>query len=535
MSEAALQSAEPDLFDVVGQVVHENFAAAIEKYGAHLFVVDTGGDLFETYLANLPEDHRQHHNCDCCKRFIRRYGSLAVIDGEGRIVPVMWNVQGYDRDSLSNLYHKAFVAMFKVVSGGTVKSVFLDSKPIWGTPEAGGWSHFYVHPPVCIRHRRRDLTAGQAMAAKREDFRTLNRALAEFSRDQVAQAVTLLNASALYRSEKVLGPAEFLLRLHDSRRVVGRSFTNVVWRAVAEAPAGYCTPRSSMVGSLLEDIASGMSFDEVKRRFDAKMNPLQYQRPQAAPSAGNIQAAEKLVEKLGIEPALHRRYARLDEIQAIWKPEGKAKPEKGGVFGHLVPGGKQAHKPLEMQPVLITWEKFRRTVLPGAKQIEFLTLASLDSYCGLVTATNPDAPPIIQWDSEESRNPFSWYVYSGGSYPSHWGLPAKEFVDVTAITLKPSMWADEEKFRHQGKGVIFVLNGAKDVCSAPLCLFPEILKSELHQIRSTIEAYSKGAKIEGAEEASANGVMVAGGINGKHDFRVTTSTGVALYRIDRWD
>ena len=59
-----LQSAEPDLFDVVGQVVHENFAAAIEKYGAHLFVVDTGGDLFETYLANLPEDHRQHHNCE---------------------------------------------------------------------------------------------------------------------------------------------------------------------------------------------------------------------------------------------------------------------------------------------------------------------------------------------------------------------------------------------------------------------------------------------------------------------------------------
>lgn len=53
-----------------------------------------------------------------------------------------------------------------------------------------------------------------------------------------------------------------------------------------------------MIGTLLDDIASGMSFDSVSRRFAEKMHPLQYQRPQAAPSAGNIAQAEKIVEKL---------------------------------------------------------------------------------------------------------------------------------------------------------------------------------------------------------------------------------------------
>lgn len=34
------------------------------------------------------------------------------------------------------------------------------------------------------------------------------------------------------------------------------------------------------------------------------MNPLQYQRPQAAPSAGNVAQAERIVEKLGIANSL---------------------------------------------------------------------------------------------------------------------------------------------------------------------------------------------------------------------------------------
>ena len=531
---AVLQS-EPDLFEVVGQVVHENFAAAIEKHGPHLFVVDPGVDLFEVYLDNLPEGQRQYHNCDCCKRFVRRYGSLAVIDSEGRIVPVMWDVSG--RAYEIPIYFDAFVAMFKQVARGTIKGVFLDTGAVWGTPEAGGWRHFHVQPKPDLLYRRRDMTANQAMAAKREDFRTLNRALAEFSRDQVAQAVTLLNASALYRSEKVLGPAESLLRLHDQQRVTRRNYAHMVWRAVAEAPAGFCTPRSSMVGTLLDDIKAGMSFDEVKRRFDAKMSPLLYQRPQAAPSAGNIKAAEKLVGKLGIEPALHRRYARLDEIQTIWKPVEEEKPEKGGVFGHLVPKGQFEKRPMRIaSAVPMTWEKFRRTVLPDAKKIEFLTWAAMDSYCAIVTASNPDAPPILQWDSEGARNPFSWYLYNNGSPPSHWGLPVREFVNVAAITLKPSMWAGEDKFPHQGKGVVFILDGAKDSRGGvSLALFPEILKSELHQVRSTVEAYSQAGRLEGREEASANGVMVADGGAGNHQFRVTTSTGVVEYTIDRWD
>ena len=43
---------------------------------------------------------------------------------------------------------------------------------------------------------------------------------------------------------------------------------------------------------------------------------------------------------------------------------------------------------------------------------------------------------------------------------------------------------------HHGAGVLFVLAGARESRQDGSALFPEILKSEFHGIRSVIEAYS---------------------------------------------
>ena len=93
------------------------------------------------------------------------------------------------------------------------------------------------------------------------------------------------------------------------RRVRGTSGRRGPCSAVAAAPEGFCHPRSAVTASLLEDIAAGMPFDSVRDRFNVKVGPLAYQRPQAPPSEGNIKAAEALVEKIsqGPEPKLSER------------------------------------------------------------------------------------------------------------------------------------------------------------------------------------------------------------------------------------
>jgi hypothetical protein len=494
-----------------------------------LFTTDAE-DLWGAYLGTFADPiERQYHTCHACRQFIERFGALVTIDANGLTVPAIWN-----EDDAPETYKPALAAMSKAVRRAKVTGVFLSSDPVWGTPETGIWHHLAVRPTAEMIFSRVTQTAGQAIAEKREDFKTVMHALNEFTQPHLETALTLLKTDALYRSEKVLGQAEWLHALHVARTAAhGSGKANAVWLAVAKAPAGFCHPRSSMIGTLLEDIAAGKEFSEVSRAFAAKMHPLQYQRPQAAPSAGAIAAAEKVMEQLGAAGALARRFARVDELQALWRPAPKREdPQAGGVFGHLKPKGLDTAPAMAIPAQTMTWDKFQRTVLPTAERVEYLA-PGRGGYVALVTAANPDAPPILQWDREGARNPVSWYFWHGGSTAAQFALVGGKFHDVDAITLKPSMWSGGNE--HQGAGVVFVIAGARESRMAGAALFPEIMRSEFHGIRSVIEAYSRNAEIAGLGEPHAAGMMHSKGESWNATVRVWSGGKSLDYRIDRWD
>ena len=495
---------------------------------APLFTTDAA-DLWMEYLDSFIDPaQRQHHNCHCCRNFIERFGALVTIDPTGMTAAAIWN-----EDDAPDIYKPAVATMARLARRAKVTGVFLSTDWVWGTTQTGVWRHLSVIPPSNILYRRTILTAGQAMAAKSEDFKTVMHALNEFTQPHLETALTLLKTDSLYRSEKVLGQAEWLHALHVSRTAAhGANKANTVWRAIATAPSGFCHPRASMIGTLLEDIAAGKSFDDVSRAFAAKMHPLAYQRPQAAPNAGSIAAAEKVMQQLGAAGSLARRFARLDEVKALWKPvPPKEEAAAEGMFGHLKPKGSEATLSMSIPAQTMTWEKFQRTVLPTAERIELLAPHS-GNYTALVTAVNADAPPILQWDREDTRNPVSSYVWNGGSFASHFGL-SPTFCTVEAITLYPSMWNGDNS--HYGAGVVFILAGARESRQAGAALFPEILRSEFHGIRSVIEAYSGNAVIEGMKEPHAAGLSLPKGTTWNTVVRVWSNGKSLDYKLDRWD
>lgn len=496
--------------------------------GSPLFTTDSG-DLYDLLMAGLPASEQQAHRCHACRTFVNKFGGLVVIDVEGNARSALWSL-----DHTPEMYRASISAMLRAIQHAQVTGVFYTSTAVLGLPVTGQWQHFAATLPRSFVFQRMTQTAGQAMAEKREDYGTLCRALADFDTTILQTAVGLLKAESLYRSEKVLGVAEWLLTLHQSRsKQHGTRRDNLTWRAVATAPVGYCHPRSSMIGTLLEDIAAGLSYETIKQRFAAKMHPLQYQRPQADPTAGNIRQAEQVIAQLQAAGALARRFARLEDIQTIWR-SGPLKTEqhRSGVFGHLqlkIPAKRQPS--LIVPPTVMTWEKFQRVVLPEAQTIEFYVPQVRESYTALVTAADPDAPLIFQWD-----HPVSWYVYYNGSTAAEWGLTADHFHPVTAVTLQPSMWDNPDRLTYQGAGVIFILDGARDTQDAGLALFPETLRSEFHPIRATIEAFSKRGTIADREQASACGVLLQKGVPWTARFRVTTASGISSqYLLDRWD
>ena len=487
--------------------------------------------LWDRYLNSFSDPaERQYRNCHACRQFIQRFGGLVTIDEAGTIAPAIW-----DEVDAPPTYRPAIVAMVEAIRRAEVTGVFWSSDRTWGTPQTGPWRHFAITPPHSMIFKNVVQSAGQAMAAKHEDFGTVNRALAEWSQTHLETALTLLRANALYRSEKVLGQAEWLLNLHVARQgVFGLSRHNLVWRAVATAPAGFCHPRSSMIGTLLDDIASGKDFNTVSRAFAAKMHPLAYQRPQSAPTAGAIAAAEKVIQQMNAAGSLARRFARLDDVVPLWRPDplDDVRPATG-VFSHLKPKGSEVLQ-MEVPPQVMTWDKFRRTVLDNAERIELMA-PPWGSYCALVTAVNADAPPILQWDNEDARNPVSWYVWNGGSAASQFGLNANQFTEVEAVTLQPSMW--NGGYDHHGAGVLFVLAGARETRRSGAALFPGQMKTEFHGIRSVIEAYSKSATIEGMNEPHVAGILLQRGDHLSWDcvLRVWSGGRRLDYQLDRWD
>jgi hypothetical protein len=494
-------------------------------------------DLYSLFLEGLPEALRQEHRCTACRRFFARYGGVVAIDAEGRSTSLLW-----DPASAPANYAAAVRALTHAVSEAPVDGVFLASDAVWGTPDKGGWTHLGLEPPAVLIFPPSGVkTRWQVVAEKREDYKTLVRGLEEFPVDVVQQAAALLGTEALYRSEKCLGVAEWLLGLHQRRAAARgeRRRENLTWLAVATAPPGFCHVRSTMIGTLLEDLALELPFDEVKERFAAKMHPLQYQRPTAAPSAQNIARAEKIVEQLKTAGALARRFAKLADLETLWTPAARARAGKGeGVFSHLKPRAHRKAVEVTAPPTVMTWDKFSRTVLPDAAHIEYLVPESKESYGGMVTAANPEAPPIIQWDTLERRNPVTWYVYVNGSLPAQWNLRTGTHHPVAAIAYSPAMWGAKTPSRsHHGLAVMFVLEGAKDTQYARGAgFFPEFLKSEYHEIRATMEAYATSAVVEGKNEAGACGIILSKGVKWGHTFRVTTRAGVTLsYTLDRWD
>jgi hypothetical protein len=494
-------------------------------------------DLWEKYLDGFEPSLRQYHNCNTCRAFVERCGSLVTIDEHGARHSALWAAGTAD----GTPYAESFRAMRVAVERARITGVFLSSVPLLGEPQkglrqdgGGVWSHLFVALPKGAVYHGVALTASQAAAEKAEDMRNIARALAEFPLDLLEQAAQLLKSDALYRAEKVLGPVEWLRNLKSATDAQKdhRIRDALIWRAVATAPAGFCHPRASMAGTLLEDIATGNGFEWAAKRFASKMHPLAYQRPQAEPSAGQIEAAEKLVEKLGIARALERRFARLDEIETVWRPAADAKAESGGVFGHLKKGASKAAT-LAVPSTRITWAKFSATVLPEARRI-FIEAPYVGHYCAFTTALHDDAPPILQWDSAELRNPFALYVYNGGSPAARWGV-APGWIEVSAISMRPNQWHGGG-FAHQSKGALFVLPGCVDSKGdAGNALFPETMRAELHGARAVIEAYSHKAVIHERERASACGLMFGPG-SGDVGVRVVGPAGIeSSYVIDRWD
>lgn len=517
----------------VGQEYHEYVERVKARFNLlmldqRLFTTNTP-DLYQEFLKGIPEDAKQYHNCNACRNFINKFGDLVLIDEMGHKIPVFWTIK-----DTPAYYAPAITNVIRAIEDSPIVGVFLTDEQKWGTQYTGDWEHF-GHTPGKLANVYWDSkiqTASQKVAEQLEEYGMLCRNIEKYSLVTFDQAVAVLDIpDALYRTEKVLGHAQWLRALKQMRtKVKGTARDNLTWAAVAKSPAGWCHISTTMIGTLLDDIESGeYTFNDIKRRFDEKMHPEKYRTPTAPPKAGNIAQAEKIVEALGIWPSLSRRFARIEEVPLIWSPRDMVADadRAAGVFAHLKKPAKVELIDATTSPITMTWEKFQTDVLPTAYQIEFF--ANTTSYGALTAPVNADAPLIFQWNSS-----LSFYTYTSAMTARHWNLRDSAWVDVTGIAYQPTM-LDPNTLPRFDLAVFFLLQGCVDTSNPTTCLFAEILKGELKSIETTIVAHSKSEIMAGRNEASACGLRLSNGNTWRAKLRVTRPGMISTYILDRWN
>jgi hypothetical protein len=373
--------------------IKENFDSAV------LFITNAEG-LYEAYLNNLPAA-KQVYTCSACRNFINHYGSLVTIIN-GEIKSVLWN-----ENKVPDFFKSSVKAMRKIVENSQIIGVFISSQRILGNPVTGDWNHISVSLPVNKVFTSRLKTAGQVMAEKKEDFNVLKSGLQEYNYELIKKVVALLKTETVYRSDRFIGIAEWFEKLHSEIQSNKKNTDNIIWKYVATAPTGFCHIKNSAIGTLLEDLKNGYSISIASERFKSIVNPSQYMRSQVAPTVGNIERAETIVEKLGIKDSLKRRFATLDEVQTIWRDHSAFNLiKREGVFANIAPKQKEVTSDYRLPSSTMTWEKFAKTVLPDAEKIEVL-VDNPAKFMALITG-DESSENILQWD-----NRFSWYYHGG--------------------------------------------------------------------------------------------------------------------------
>lgn len=474
-------------FDVFNALMQKSLTQALAWGDGKLYRAEQQtplGAFSDVYLNSFHDpERRQYHNCSACKSFLNHYGGLMVIkDGQHRSA-----LFGFLND-VPDEFKAAARNLQKVVELRGPYSAFYASEAVLGTPDAGGWTHFWFKNPK--PYTARLLSPGQAMAKSREDAIVLVKALLDFDQKTFARVAFLADTNALPRAELFRDKTKAYAAL-----CAGKPDFSLVLAALTNTPS-LTGLKSSALGQLYADLDGGMPEKDALNRFKATVDPQVYQQPTAAPKAGQIEQAEKIFERLSLEPALHRRVLTHSDIahRVVWR---------AGQYGHQqakapsgVFAGLKGSTPFT--PGTTVQSSLKNFCVNLAQQLSSLQLIELHRPHSLGFLTGPTitgAPPLYRWGQEAWLRMYDAKAHTFGL--SEQGAEVVSFLDL------PSTWDGNSDLQ----GMLFTLRDARpDDATLQLVgagITAEGLRSELHGVRHVVVAHSAKQSLDISPGAAA--------------------------------
>lgn len=383
-------------------------ARYMELRKSELFVVGTTEGIFEHYLASFPEGSnpiykvRTEHDCSCCKNFVRNLGRVvSLANGTMRTV---WDVAG-----LESPFKEVAASMDEYVRAQPIQSVFRTKERSYGNEftrqllEDGSvkrWNHFHGTVGELHHHTSPDQARGEFNTS----VHVFRRGLEELKPEAVQTVLDLIKDKSIYRGEEHLPAVKAFRELQKHYSALDARARDIyVWLYAQSTGSRF---RNTVIGTLVQDLSAGIDIEEAVKSFESKVAPANYKRTTALITPRMVQDAMKTVNELGLEPALHRRLARLADVSVsnvLWVDRSARALMKGGVADVLMAAATTA-APAAGKATDISIDKFMSEVLPTAQGMELhLRNTHLTNFVTLTAPVHPDTGRLFKWG-----NDFAW-------------------------------------------------------------------------------------------------------------------------------
>lgn len=469
-----------------------------EFLGKYPVEIDTKDPVFDIYMDNLPAgvDPRDYI-CITCTNNLNRFGNLAFIAENGEICPVMFpHLEG------DNPWFATFNAIGDILrAGSSWTQRTYDSEEIdtigkvtnYSTKSARGYfthANLIEDPFGVYVSYRQVLTSFngrsylmntgviekliQQAVAEPDGFYLRENHLALLRRLQVMSESYNSTKNNWTREKLVLGNVDLV------NSVVNSSVDQLLMKASGGRPS---------------DIADAVKI------YNQITDGARYQRAEKEASDRQLKLFGQWLDERGMMGSIKRRVARLDELDLYWTTEydvSVAEPETTedktrAFFGGAKPDTDEVTKSIRFissagPTITITEREFIEHLLPKARRIVFINTSGASTWTApfATTTDDPNAPPILQWDTPTNRNPIDFI------YNKLYSISVPDRIEVSGVWVDPShrqtdgVNADSAylfAFRHYDTRLCNqykVSNG----------LWAESVKPELYQFRRAIETFN---------------------------------------------
>lgn len=399
------------IFKDFARIVQANYNEMAEA--GELYAVENSNDiLWTSYLSFFPEGtnpifkERTEHDCNCCKQFIRRLGCVVAIkDNQLRSV---WDV-----NFEGSPYQEVAKKLSELAHSLPVVQVFRTSESQYGnqttrsTDENGKlliWNHF---EGKILRQHKSD-APGRDIGNFHSTYQLLNRGLEELSLDAMNDVINIIEAdsTAIYRGSEHLNTLKAFRDLKTTYDAVENK-NLFAWEHIHNRAARF---RNTVIGTLIQDLSSGISLTDAVNAFEKKVAPSNYKRPKSLVTKKMVEEAVSKLDELGLRDALNRRHAKMSDVNAndiIFVNHENEHELKDSLLDSLMTQVKP--KPVDESNVeTISIDTFLKEIVPKINSMEMLVEnRHIGNLASITAPVHEGEPRLFSWN-----NDFAW-SYNG--------------------------------------------------------------------------------------------------------------------------